>query len=95
MAAYIVVQVDVTDPQVFAEYRAMVPATLEPFNGRFLVRGGACETLEGEWSPKRLVVIEFPSMVEAQAWHDSEAYREPKALRQASAHTEMILVEGV
>ena len=95
MAAYIVVQVDIKDPERFAEYRTMVPATLEKYGGRFLVRGGAHETLEGDWSPKRLVVLEFDSVEKAKAWWDSEEYREPKALRQASADTQMVVVEGV
>ena len=95
MAAYIVVQVDIKDPERFAEYRTMVPATLEKYGGRFLVRGGAHETLEGDWSPKRLVVLEFDSVEKAKGWWDSEEYREPKALRQASADTQLVVVEGV
>lgn len=95
MAAYIVVQVDITDAERFAEYRTMVPATLEKYGGRFLVRGGAVETLEGDWQPKRLVVLEFDSVEKAKAWWDSEEYRDPKALRQASADTRMVLAEGV
>ena len=95
MAAYIVVQVDIKDPERFAEYRTMVPATLEKYGGRFLVRGGALETLEGDWSPKRLVVLEFDSVEKAKGWWDSEEYREPKALRQASADTQLVVVEGV
>jgi len=95
MAAYIVVDVTVTDPATFETYRQQVPETLVPFGGRFLVRGGATETLEGAWAPRRVVVLEFPDRERAKAWWSSPAYAGPKALRQASARTEMILVDGV
>ena len=95
MAAYVIAQVEVTDPSVFEQYRREVPATLEPFGGRFIVRGGTTETLEGEWQPKRLVVIEFPDRAAATAWWRSQAYAGPKALRQQSARTQLRVVEGV
>jgi uncharacterized protein (DUF1330 family) len=95
MSAYIVVQVDVKDPVRYADYRSMVPASLEKFGGRFLVRGGKTETLEGDWSPKRFVVVEFPSVERARAWWASSEYADAKALRQATAVTQMIVVEGV
>ena len=95
MTAYIVVQVNVTDPGRYDDYRKMVPATLEQYGGRFLVRGGGVDTLEGEWNPSRFVVIEFDSAEQARAWWASEEYAPAKALRQQASHTEMILVEGV
>jgi uncharacterized protein (DUF1330 family) len=95
MSAYIVVQVDVKDPVRYADYRAMVPPSLERFGGRFIVRGGKTETLEGDWAPKRFVVVEFPSMEQAKAWWASTEYADAKALRQATAVTQMIVVEGV
>ena len=95
MAAYVLAQVEVTDPQAFEQYRREVPATLAPFQGRFIVRGGESRTLEGDWHPKRLVIIEFPDRTAAQAWWESEAYAAPKALRQRSARTELLIVEGV
>jgi uncharacterized protein (DUF1330 family) len=73
----------------------MVPPSLVPYGGRFLVRGGKVETLEGEWLPKRLVILEFPTARQAQAWWSSEEYAEAKALRQATAQTKMILAAGV
>jgi uncharacterized protein (DUF1330 family) len=94
MAAYIVVQVDVKDPERYADYRAMVPATLAKYGGRFIVRGGKTETLEGSWSPKRFVVVEFPSVEQAKAWWASPEYAEAKALRQATSETQMIVAEG-
>lgn len=96
MAAYVVLDVVVNDRVRYDDYRKRVMATLEPHGGKFLVRGGTVETLEGTWKPQRFVIIEFPEAAAARAWWNSEAYAEPKAIRQsASLHTEMILVEGV
>ena len=95
MAAYIVVEIEVNDPTRYEDYKAMVPPSLEAFGGQFLVRGGKVETLEGDWAPKRFVILEFPSAEKAKAWWASEQYAEAKALRQATAKTQMIVVEGV
>lgn len=95
MTALIIVDVRVTNPAKFDEYRKLVPATLEPYGGRFLARGGRVATLEGGWDPKRIVVIEFPSMERARAWWASEEYKVPKQMRMASAETRMIIVESV
>lgn len=95
MAAYVIVEVDVTDPEGYEEYRKSVPATLSPYGGEFLVRGGRCETLEGDWQPRRIVVLRFDSLTRAKEWWGSEEYREPKELRQRTANTRMIVVEGV
>jgi len=95
VSAFIVVEVDVADKERYETYKQMVPPSLEAFGGKFLVPGGSVETLEGEWLPKRLVIVEFPSMAEARAWWGSEEYAEAKALRQATAQTKMILAEGV
>ena len=95
MSAYLIVQVDVTDAAGYDEYKKMVPPSLAAYGGKFVVRGGACETLEGSWQPKRLVVLEFPSVAKAKQWWASDEYRDAKALRQRTARTEMILVEGV
>ena len=73
----------------------MVPPSLAAYGGRFLVRGGKVENLEGDWSPKRLVMVEFPSVERAKEWWDSPEYAEAKALRQATAKTQMIVVEGL
>jgi uncharacterized protein (DUF1330 family) len=95
MAAYVVVQVDVTDPVRYEDYKRMVPTSMAKYGGRFIVRGGRTETLEGSWAPSRFVLVEFPSMERARAWWASEEYAEAKALRQATSSTEMILVEGL
>ena len=94
MAAYFIVDVEVTDPVGFEEYRKLVPATVAQYGGRFLVRGGAVEQLEGDWQPGRVVVLEFPSLEQAKRWYDSEEYRDPKALRFKTSRANMILVEG-
>ncbi len=94
MAAYIIVQVNVNDSKRYEDYKKMVPSTLEPYGGQFLVRGGKVENLEGSWNPARMVIIEFDSVERAKAWWGSNEYAEAKALRQATADTEMIVVEG-
>lgn len=94
MSAYIVVEVEVLDKERYETYKQMVPSSLAAYSGKFLVRGGQVETLEGEWSPKRLVILEFPSVAQAKAWWESREYAEAKALRQATARTQMIVVEG-
>ncbi|HEX8456809.1 MAG TPA: DUF1330 domain-containing protein [Pyrinomonadaceae bacterium] len=95
MAAYIVVEVEVRDKDRYEAYKQMVPPSLAAYDGRFIVRGGEVETLEGEWSPTRLVIVEFPSVERAKAWWSSEEYAEAKALRQATARSRMIVVAGV
>ena len=95
MSAYIIVQVDVKDPVRYEDYKRLVPASLAKYGGRFVVRGGRTETLEGTWSPKRFVMVEFPDVQRAKAWWASAEYAEAKMLRQATSHTEMIVVEGV
>lgn len=95
MSAYVIVEVDVTDPETFEEYRKLVPPTLEAFGGRYVARGGAVESLEGGWQPKRIVVIEFDDVASATAWHGSAAYAPARAMRDASARSRMIVVEGV
>ncbi len=95
MSAYIVVSVEVTNPVRYEDYRKTVLPTIEAYGGRFLVRGGKMEVLEGNWPQRRIVIVEFPSAERARAWWHSPEYAAPKALRQATSHTEMILVEGV
>jgi len=95
MSAYVIAEVEVTDPGKFEEYRKLVPPTIEAFGGRYVVRGGAIDGREGGWQPKRIVVIEFDDMERAKAWHDSDLYAPARALREASADTRMIVVEGV
>ena len=94
MPAYVIVDLTVTDPPAMEEYRKQVPATLTPYGGRFLVRGGTHHTVEGDWKPNRLVILEFPTMDHAKRWYDSEEYREPKAIRLKASKANLIIVEG-
>jgi len=95
MAAYVVVEVEVQDRERYESYKQMVPASLAAYGGRFIVRGGRAESLEGEWTPERIVILEFPTVEQAKAWWSSAEYAEAKGLRQATARTQMIVVEGV
>ncbi len=95
MSAYVIVDIEIRDPEMYARYSAVVSATVEQYGGSYLVIGGKPETLEGDWLPKRVVVLEFPSVAQAKKWWSSEEYREPKALRLASTDSKMIVVEGV
>jgi uncharacterized protein (DUF1330 family) len=95
MAAYIIVDIDVHDAPGLEEYRGQVPATLARYGGRFVVRGGAFQALEGTWQPKRLVVLEFPSAEQARRWYDSEEYRPLKTMRLRASTSNLVLVEGV
>ncbi len=94
MPAYVVVDIEIQDPAAYEKYKPLSAQAVAAFGGRFLVRGGACETLEGSWQPKRFVILEFPSVERAREWWSSELYRPAKELRQASASTEMVVVEG-
>lgn len=95
MPAYVINDMEVTDPAVFDRYRALSPATVALYGGRFLARGGATTTLEGAWSPKRLVILEFPSVARATEWLESPEYAPARQLRQASARSNIIVIEGV
>jgi uncharacterized protein (DUF1330 family) len=93
--AYVVLDVTVTDPEIYARYRDLGPPTVAAYGGKYLVRGGAIESLEGSWSPARFVILEFPTKERARAWWSSAEYAPAKALRQAGTRTEMLLLEGV
>lgn len=94
MPAYVVVDITVNDPQTYERYKLLAPASIAAYHGRYLVRGGRMEALEGEWEPSRLVILEFPTSEAAKAWWDSEEYSGAKTLRQACAETAMLLIEG-
>jgi uncharacterized protein (DUF1330 family) len=94
MPAYVINDMEVTDPATFEEYKKLSPATVARYGGRFLVRGEPIEPLEGDWLPQRLVVLEFPSAAQAKAWIDSPEYAPAQRLRQLSAKSNLILVEG-
>ena len=95
MAAYAVVDVQVTDPDRYAEYREKAPQTITQYGGKYLARGGTVEVLEGEWSPQRLVVLEFESIERLREWYDSPEYAPLKKLRTETTSTEFVVVEGL
>jgi uncharacterized protein (DUF1330 family) len=95
MKAYVLVDVTVTDPARYEDYKKLSPGSLQPFEGKFIVRGGMTETLEGDWQPGRIVVLEFPSLERAKAWWSSPGYAPAKAIRQSASNTRMIVVEGI
>jgi uncharacterized protein (DUF1330 family) len=95
MSAYLIAEVEVRDPQGYDEYRKLVGPTLQKYGGKFLVRGGKVESLEGDWNPKRVVVLEFDSVDQARRWYDSPEYTIAKDIRQKASDGRFILVEGV
>lgn len=94
MAAYVIVDVKINDPELYESYKKPTPATLAAYDGKFVVRGGKTETLEGDWEPGRFVMLEFPSVERAKEWWNSDIYTEAKAIRHKAAETQMIVVEG-
>ena len=95
MAAYIIAQIEVTDPDRFGEYQTLAPKVVEKHGGRFLARGGATALLEGNWDPPRVVILEFPSLEQARRFYDSPEYQQAKQVRSGVAKFNMLAVEGV
>ena len=95
MAAYVIVNDEIVDESSFSEFRERIGATVEAHGGRYLVRGGKVEVVEGGWSADRVVVVEFDDVGAAKAWLGSAEYGELKELRQRSAKANVIVVEGV
>jgi uncharacterized protein (DUF1330 family) len=95
MAAYLIADLDVKDVAGIENYRATVGDTITKYGGKFVVRGGAHEVLEGTWRPTRLVVLEFPSMDALKRWYDSPEYRPLIAERKAAATTDIVIVDGL
>ena len=94
MSAYVIGEIEVTDAAVYEDYRKQVLAVVQKYGGKFLVRGGRVEALEGGWTPKRVVVLEFPSFEQAQKWYRSPEYAPLIALRKRASRGKLILVEG-
>lgn len=94
MPAYIIVEIEIHNPAEYEDYKKLTPGSLTNYQGKFIVRGGKTETLEGDWSPQRFVMLEFPTVALAKAWWASEEYAPAKALRQRTASSKMIVVEG-
>jgi uncharacterized protein (DUF1330 family) len=95
MPAYVIADVEVLDATGYEEYRQKVPATIAAFGGRYLARGGATEVLEGSWSPKRCVILEFPDMERFRAWWDSPAYVPLRQLRERTTRSHLVVTQGL
>lgn len=94
MPGYVIADVEVTNPEMFAEYRKLVSATVEQYGGKYLVRGGESVVVEGDWAPTRAVVIEFESFERAKEWYHSDDYAPALKMRLESANSSVIIVEG-
>jgi uncharacterized protein (DUF1330 family) len=95
MPAYVIAQVDIHDPKAYERYRELVPATIAQHGGRYLARGGATQALTGDWQPSRLVILEFPSLEQAQAWWNSPEYTALRKIRESCSDGKILLVQGL
>jgi uncharacterized protein (DUF1330 family) len=95
MPAYLIVETDITDPEQYEQYKAASPGAIAAHGGRFVVRGGETAVLEGDWSPKRLVVVEFDDLEAAKRFYDSPEYQAAMKLREGAANLNMVAVEGI
>jgi uncharacterized protein (DUF1330 family) len=95
MTAYVVLDIQVTDPVRYAEYKELAAPTVAQYGGKYIVRGGKAENLEGNWSPSRIVILQFESVEQAKIWLNSPEYRPAMELRHQTAITRSIIVEGL
>jgi len=95
VAAYVIVETDITDATQYEQYKAASPGAIQAGGGRFLARGGELAVLEGDWEPSRLVVLEFEDLAAARDWYQSEIYQQAKKLRHGAARLRMVAVQGV
>ncbi len=95
MSAYVIVDIEVTDPEGYEEYKRLAAPTVAQYGGKYLARGGTTEVLEGDWQPKRLVILEFEDMERAKAWLNSAEYHPARQLRHRYARSKMVVVAGV
>lgn len=95
MAAYVLAEIEITNPDGYKEYTQVVPATIAQYGGKFLHRGGSVHVLEGDWPQRRRVILEFPSKEHALEWYNSPEYEKPLALRKANSNGRLLLLDGV
>ncbi len=98
MAAYVISEVEMVDPERFQRYRSLAPATIAKYGGHYIVRGGPVETVEGgdeDWQQKQIVIVEFPNLAKAHEWYASPEYAEALEVRRAALNRRLIFVEGV
>ncbi len=94
MTAYVIVDINVTDPVGYEEYKKLAPTAVALYGGKYIARGGHTETLEGDWSPSRLVILQFESVELAKKWLNSDEYSEARKMRHATAKSNMVVIEG-
>jgi uncharacterized protein (DUF1330 family) len=94
MTAYVIVEIAIQNHEVYEDYKKLTPTSVAAYGGKFIARGGSTVALEGDWNPERIVILQFPSTEKAKEWWHSQEYAEAKALRQKSATTKMLLIEG-
>jgi uncharacterized protein (DUF1330 family) len=95
MPVYVIVEIEIHDPQAYEGYKKLTPASIAAYEGKFIVRGAKSESLEGDWQPQRIVVLQFPSVARAKEWWASPEYAPAKKIRQAAARTKMMVIEGI
>lgn len=95
MTAYVIVDINVTDPIKYEDYKRLAAPTVELYGGRYIARGGKTETLEGDWSPTRLVILQFESIEQTKNWLNSLEYSGPRKIRHETAQSKMVVIEGV
>ena len=95
MAAYLIADVDINDPAAYEEYKQKVAETTSAFGGRYLTRAGATQVLEGDWAPRRFVILEFPSAQHIRDWYNSPQYRPLLELRKRTAISSLVIAEGI
>ncbi len=95
MAAFLIADIEVTDSAGFEEYKRLANDTITAYGGKYVVRGGGFEVLEGDWSPRRIVILEFPNVSLLKAWYDSPEYAPLKHIRERSANSRFVMVEGL
>ena len=95
MPALVLVEVEIHNPELYEEYKKLSLPAVEAFGGKFIVRGAQTESLEGEWVPQRLVILEFPSVEKAKEWYNSEQYTTAKNIRFQASKGKMLVVESL
>ena len=95
MTAFVIVDVEVTNPEGYEEYKKLAPPSIAAYGGKYIARGGGTEVLEGDWTPKRLVILQFDSVERAKAWLNSPEYKEARFMRHQYAESNMVVVEGL
>jgi uncharacterized protein (DUF1330 family) len=94
MPGYLIADIEVTNQDMFDEYRKVVPATIEKYGGEYIIRGGAAEALEGDWNPNRVVVLKFESLERAKEWYNSDEYQSILSLRTGASNGNVIMVDA-